>query len=664
MRRLAAVVLAALCFAAPAIVWSQTSASVWYLLNAPEESVVTATGPITLRFGQVASTCAVQMSNSPCSGVATGSPSPEAWTAPQTFTPTPGSTTVSVIVSSTTFNDDPLPGVYKTVEILEQSTVQNIAINGQPVTVPTLSPPLWYLLNAPEGSVITATGPITLRYGQVASTCANGPCSGVPSGSPSPEAWSAPQTFTPAPGSTTVSIIVSSSTFNGDPLPGVYKTVEIQEQSTVQNIAINGQPVTVPALSSLWYLVNSPEGSVITASSSITLRYGQVASTCVMQSNSGPCNSAPGSPSPEAWTDPQTFTPAPDSTTVTVIVGVAAFNNVDPLPGVYKTVQIQEQSTVQNITINGQPVTVPALSGASTCQLTANPASITFPNTTLGYNYSSVASIINSCPTAITVTSVQITGPYSASGYETPFSVASGQTQTYTAFFTPTTTGSAVGSIAFVSNAATGQTLSVSLTGSGVTPPQGGSGVTPPQGLLSSNPTTLSFGNVTVNGTQSQSVTITNTGAASVIVSGMAVTGAGFSLSYLATPFTLASNQSTSLSIAFAPTTSGSAAGTLAITSTAQNGTLTVPLTGSAVSHSVTLSWAETGSQIAGYNVYRSIVSGGSYSKVNSTLVAPTNYTDQAVIAGSTYFYVVTAVGTNGGESGYSNQITAVIPSP
>jgi Abnormal spindle-like microcephaly-assoc'd, ASPM-SPD-2-Hydin len=662
MGRLAAAILVALSLAAPAISWSQTSAPVWFTLNAPEGDVITATGPITLRFGQVASTCAFEMSSGPCSSPTFGSSTPEAWTAPQTFTPAAGTTTVSVTVSIVTFNNvDPLPGVYKTVQIEEQATPQNITINGQAVTVPAASSSAWYSLNAAEGSVITATGPITLRFGQVASTCAietsSGPCSGVPPGSPTPEAWTAPQTFTPAPGSTTVTVVVSIATFNNvDPLPGVYKTVQIEEQATAQNITVNGQAVTVPALSSpIWYTLNALEGSVITAPAAITLRFGQVASTCAYETNYGICDGvSPGTPTPEAWTNPQTFTPAAGATTVTVVVSVATFNNVDPLPGVYKTVQIEEQATAQNITVNGQAVTVPAASAASTCQLTATPSSITFPQTTVGYTYSSVASIVNNCPTAISVTSVQVTGPYSGSGFQTPFSVASGQTMSYTVVFTPTTAGTAAGSITF-SNAATGQTLSVPLSGTGVAPPVGS---------LSASTVSLNFGNVAINSTQSQSVTITNTGATTVTVSAVTVTGAGFSLGQLQTPFTLASNQTASLTVVFAPTSNSSATGALTITSNAQNGTLTIPLTGSGVSHSVTLSWSGSASQIAGYNVYRSTISGGPYSKINNTLVTSTSYTDQNVTSGATYFYTVTAVGTNGTESGYSNETSVTIPTP
>src|SRR5215469_14447877 len=201
--------------------------------------------------------------------------------------------------------------------------------------------PVWFTLNAPEGSVIMATGSITLRYGQVASTCAvamdTGPCSGVNPGAPSPEAWSSPVTFTPAPGETTVTIVVGTAAFGGvDPLPGVSKTVQIMEQSSAQTVTVSGGQVSVPAASSTppssggWFTLNASEGSVITATGLITLRYGQVASTCAVMMDTGPCSGVnPGAPSPEAWTSPQTFTPDPGGTT-TVVVGTSAFGGVDP----------------------------------------------------------------------------------------------------------------------------------------------------------------------------------------------------------------------------------------------------------------------------------------------------------------------------------------------
>jgi len=65
---------------------------------------------------------------------------------------------------------------------------------------------------------------------------------------------------------------------------------------------------------------------------------------------------------------------------------------------------------------------------------------------------------------------------------------------------------------------------------------------------------------------------------------------------------------------------------------------------------------------VAGYNVYRSIASGGPYTKLNSNVDANTSYSDGSVQAGLTYFYVVTSVNSSGTESGYSNQASLTIP--
>src|SRR5271170_539500 len=187
MHRLLAVILTALSFAFPVLSHSQTT-PVWFTLNVQEGQTVTATGSITLRFGQVASTCAFAESTGPCSAGA-GAPSPAAWTSPQTFNGASSTATVSIVIGAAAFgNVDPLPGVSKTVQVEEQATSQSITVNGQSVTVPALSSsstppsstPVWFTLNAQEGQTVVATGSITLRYGQIASTCAyaesTGPC--------------------------------------------------------------------------------------------------------------------------------------------------------------------------------------------------------------------------------------------------------------------------------------------------------------------------------------------------------------------------------------------------------------------------------------------------------------------------------------------------------
>lgn len=78
---------------------------------------------------------------------------------------------------------------------------------------------------------------------------------------------------------------------------------------------------------------------------------------------------------------------------------------------------------------------------------------------------------------------------------------------------------------------------------------------------------------------------------------------------------------------------------------------------------SVFLSWdASTSPGVIGYNAYRSLTSGGPYTKLNSSLISPTNYTDFAVQSGFTYYYVTTSVNNEGLESSYSNQAVAIVP--
>ena len=78
---------------------------------------------------------------------------------------------------------------------------------------------------------------------------------------------------------------------------------------------------------------------------------------------------------------------------------------------------------------------------------------------------------------------------------------------------------------------------------------------------------------------------------------------------------------------------------------------------------SVTLTWtASSSSEVLGYNVYRASGTGGPYMKLNSWIIFATNYTDQTVQSGQTYYYVVTATSSGDLESAYSNEIVAVIP--
>lgn len=102
----------------------------------------------------------------------------------------------------------------------------------------------------------------------------------------------------------------------------------------------------------------------------------------------------------------------------------------------------------------------------------------------------------------------------------------------------------------------------------------------PAPGVLQSNPTSLSFGDVTVGHNQPLAVTVTNTGASSVTISQVQTSSSAFTESGITAPLTLGPGTNATLRVTFTPTAAGSATGTLTFTSNASNPTLTVALSG------------------------------------------------------------------------------------
>ena len=238
--------------------------------------------------------------------------------------------------------------------------------------------------------------------------------------------------------------------------------------------------------------------------------------------------------------------------------------------------------------------------------------------------------------------------------------LAAGASCTVNVTFTPTVTGVRTGTVSFSDNAPQSPQV-VSLSGTGVTAAQLAAG------LLVDSPSSISFGNVTVGQIESQTVKITNAGEQSVSVTSVSTSGAGIGASGISTSFALAPNQSITFTVTLNPSSVGSVSGTISLTNNGATPDLAIPVSGTGVaapSHEVVLSWSASSSSVIGYNTYRGNVSGGPYAKLTSSPTSPTSYTDQDVTAGETYYYVVTAVGTDQVESAYSNQAQATIPTP
>jgi Abnormal spindle-like microcephaly-assoc'd, ASPM-SPD-2-Hydin/HYDIN/CFA65/VesB-like, Ig-like domain/Cep192 domain 4 len=287
--------------------------------------------------------------------------------------------------------------------------------------------------------------------------------------------------------------------------------------------------------------------------------------------------------------------------------------------------------------------------------ISVTPASASFGSVVTGSTNSQTIQLKNNGTASLTVSQVAATGSgFGVSGVAVPLTLAPGASSTFNVQYAPTTAGAVNGSVTIVSNAPNSpSTVSLSGTGTAATY------------TLSVNPGSLSFGSVNDGSTASQSFSVTNTGNSNVSISGMSATGAGFSIAGGGSAVTLSPNQSTSVSVQFAPTVAGSANGSVTIASNG-TGASAVALSGTGVApqvnHTVALNWGASTSSVAGYNIYRSSVSGSSYAKVNSSLVGGVSFTDSNVQTGQTYYYVATSVDANGNESVYSNEVPAVVP--
>jgi centrosomal CEP192-like protein/HYDIN/CFA65/VesB family protein/ASPM-SPD-2-Hydin domain-containing protein len=330
------------------------------------------------------------------------------------------------------------------------------------------------------------------------------------------------------------------------------------------------------------------------------------------------------------------------------------------------------QSATLNVSFNpaasenvGGNVTVSSSQGASAViavsgtavqpGLTITPTSASFGNVSVGSPATQTVQLTNSGTGTLTVTQVSVAGSgFSAGTLSLPVSLNSGQSTNLNVQFAPASGGTASGSVTILSNAPTSPSV-MALSGTGVAATQ----------VLTFSSTNLGFGSVNTGSSSTQSVTVTNTGNASVTVSQITESGAGFTINGAGTPVTLSAGQSLTFSVIFSPSTAGSDAGTVTVTSTASASPTTIALSGTGVqpvTHSATLTWTASTSTVSGYNVYRSTTNGSGYAKINSGLVPSVTYNDTTVQSGTTYYYVVTAVDASGDESADSNQATAVIP--
>ena len=343
---------------------------------------------------------------------------------------------------------------------------------------------------------------------------------------------------------------------------------------------------------------------------------------------------------------------------------VAGQNTNNPPPPTYTI------SGTISPTAGGSGATV-TLSGTGSATSTANSSgaysftglangSYTVTPSHSGYTFSPAsqnATVNGADVTGLNFTATAQTNTFSISGTITPTAGGSGATVTLSGAATATATANSSGAYTF----------------SGLA--NGTYAITPSHTGYTFSPTSQ---NATVNGANVTGINFTATASATFSISG-AVTTSGAALSGAAVALTGPAAANTTTNSSGNYTFTGLGNGTYTVTpsntgysfipanqsvtinaanKTGVNFTATVTQ-----SHTVALSWiASVTTTVTGYNVYRSTTNGSGYVRINSSPVTLLNYTDSTVANSTTYFYVATAVDSNGLESSFSTQATAVIP--
>jgi hypothetical protein len=329
------------------------------------------------------------------------------------------------------------------------------------------------------------------------------------------------------------------------------------------------------------------------------------------------------------------------SVTLNVQYSPAAANSLN---GSISIVSAQGQTTMVTVTGSGAQAT-----------LAVSPGSVSFSNVVTGSTNSQSVQISNAGNASLTITQANISGSgFSTTGLSLPLALAAGQSSSFNLQFIAQSAGTVGGTLSLVSNAAN-STASVALSGSSIASTK----------TLQVSASSLNFGSVTAGSSSSKTIVLTNTGNADVTISQIGVSGTNFALTG-AGAVTLSSGQSDSFGVQYSPTGTETDNGSVSIVSNASGSPAAISLSGTGtaqqVQHNVQLSWADSDSSVAGYNVYRTTTSGSGYVLVNGSLVGSDAFVDSSVQSSTTYYYVTTAVDGSGTESAYSNEAQAIVP--
>jgi hypothetical protein len=256
----------------------------------------------------------------------------------------------------------------------------------------------------------------------------------------------------------------------------------------------------------------------------------------------------------------------------------------------------------------------PAEAGSN---VTFNPSTLRFGEVLVGQSQSLSATVINTGTRSLTVSTVSgSSGAYSVQHPTLPLTLASGKGMTLTVTFHPTVAGPSAGSIALNGG------MFLALEGFGASSKS-----------LLSNPSSVSFGNVSTGATAKSYVTLTNNRSWNVTVASDSVRGSGFTVQGLSTPLTLTPGQSFTFTVEFSPASLGVFSGTFSAFNLRGAQIVSIPLTGAgAAAGQLTLS----PSSIA----FGNISVGSSASKSGSLSASGSSVTVSSVSSSNSQFTI------------------------
>jgi hypothetical protein len=235
-----------------------------------------------------------------------------------------------------------------------------------------------------------------------------------------------------------------------------------------------------------------------------------------------------------------------------------------------------------------------------------SPASLTFSTQPLGTSSAALTvTLTNTGNATLNVGNVQITGDFTQTN-NCLATLASNSSCTLNVVFTPTVTGTRNGMLS-VNDNAQGSPQTVTLSGAGSSASVPIATVTPTNSIFA--------GQQVATSSVAQTVTLTNTGNATLNVGNVQITG-DFTQTNNCLG-TLASNSSCTLNVVFTPTVTGTRTGTLSVNDNAQGSPQVVSLAGVGVDFSLTSSTSSntvTGGKTATYQLSLSPL-GGAFTK-------------------------------------------------